>query len=188
VHVWRGELDRTASRRALRRVLGHYLEEDPAAIELRLGEHGKPTLADPSATLRFNLSHSGGLALIAVARGREVGVDVERIRPRRNLLGLADRALDPAAAETVRAAAPGKQLAAFHLAWARHEAVAKCHGTGLRAPLPAGPVAVSVLEAGPDFAVALAVAAESMPPVKLFALPADPRHGSSHRHLAPTPR
>jgi 4'-phosphopantetheinyl transferase len=188
VHVWRGELDRAASRRGLRRVLGHYLDEDPAAIELRIGEHGKPALADPSATLRFNLIHSGGLALFAVVHGHEVGVDVERIRPRRNLLALAERALDSEGAATVRAAPPGERPAAFHRAWARREAVAKCHGTGLRAPLPATPVAVSGLDAGPGFAAALAVASKAMPPVKLFALAAEPRRRSSPRHPAPAPR
>ncbi|MGC1853430.1 MAG: hypothetical protein WA687_13430, partial [Solirubrobacterales bacterium] len=96
VHVWHGELDRAASHRALRRVLAHYLDADPGEIELRTGEYGKPALADPGAPLRFNLSHSSGAALIAVACGREVGIDIERIRPRHDLLRLAERALEPA--------------------------------------------------------------------------------------------
>jgi 4'-phosphopantetheinyl transferase len=187
VHVWRGELDRAASRRALRRVLGYYLNADPEQIELRLGEHGKPALADPTAPLRFNLSHSGGAALIAVARELEVGVDVERIRPRRDPLRLAERALEPAAVEAIRAAAPSERLASFHAAWTRHEAVAKCHGTGLWRPLPATPVAVAELDVGAGFAAALAVAAEAMPPVRLFALAAEPQCDSSDHRLAPTP-
>lgn len=185
VHVWHGALDRAASHRALRRVLADYLEVDPEGVELRVGPHGKPALADPAASLRFNLSHSGGAALIAVTRGREVGVDVERIQPRHDLLRLAARALDPAAAATVRAAPPEERLAAFHAAWTRHEAIVKCGGGGLGAPRPAGPVAVSSLDAGPGFAAAVAVAAEAMPPLRRFALAAEPRGRSSRRHPAP---
>jgi 4'-phosphopantetheinyl transferase len=186
-HVWLGELDRPESRQALRRVLGAYLEEDPAAIELRRGPHGKPALADPTATLRFNLSHSGGLALIAVVDGREVGVDVERERPRRNLLRLAERALDPVEAAAVRAAAPADRLTLFHQAWARREAAAKCHGAGLRAPPPDTPVAVADLDVGPGFAAAIAVAGEAVAPLKLLPLGAEPRNPSD-RHLARAPR
>ena len=187
VHVWRAELDRAASQRALRGVLAHYLGEDPAGIELRRGEHGKPTLADPTARLRFSLSHSGGLVLIAIARDREVGVDVERIDPRRDVLRLSRRALDPAAAATVRAADPVNRPAVFHDAWTRREAVAKCHGVGLRAPLPPTQVAVSPLDVGPGFAAALAVAGASMPPSRLLELGSDSsQHGSSHPRPVPT--
>jgi 4'-phosphopantetheinyl transferase len=174
VHVWRAELERAASGQALRRVLAHYLDEEPAAIELCRGEHGKPALADPTARLRFNLSHSGGLVLIAVAREREVGIDVERIDPRREVLRLSRRALDPAAAAAVRAARPADRAAVFHQAWARREALAKCHGVGLRTPLPATPAAVSTLDAGPGFAAALAVSGESMPRLRFRALRAGP--------------
>lgn len=181
MHVWFGELDRAASQRALRQLLGRYLEADPERIELTTDERGKPRLADPAAPLRFNLSHSGGALLIALARETEVGVDVERIRPRRNLLRLAGRALEPAAAAAVRAAPPAERLEAFHAAWARREALAKCHGGGLRAPRPAGPFAVAGLDVGPGFAAALAVAGEAMPPLKRFALAAEPRRRASHR-------
>ncbi len=170
VHVWRGEFDRAASHRALRRVLAHYLDEEPGAIELRPGEHGKPELADPAADLRFNLSHSGGLALIAIARDREVGVDVEWIDPRRDVLRLSRRALYPAAAAAVSAAPPSDRPAVFHDAWTRREAVAKCHGVGLGAPLPATQVAVATLDMGPCFAAAVAVADESMPWLRFLAL------------------
>lgn len=170
VHVWRVEPDR--ERRALRAVLAHYLEEDPAGIELRRGEHGKPELADPSSPLRFNLSHSGVLALVAVTHERQVGVDVERIDSSRDVLRLAGRALDPAAAAAVRAAPPKERAVAFHEAWARREAIAKCLGTGLAAPLPPAPVAVTALDAGPGYAAALAVAGNNLPPLRLFALSA----------------
>jgi 4'-phosphopantetheinyl transferase len=168
VHVWRAPADRDGS--ALREVLARYLQEEPDAVKLRTGEHGKPMLADPSSPLRFNLSHSGERALVAVASGREVGVDIERVRARRNLERLAERALDPAAAAAVRAAPERDRVAAFHQAWTRREALAKCWGTGLGAPLRAAPVSVAELDAGRGYAAALAVAGDVVPPLRLFSL------------------
>ncbi|MET0306854.1 MAG: hypothetical protein ABW196_11610 [Solirubrobacterales bacterium] len=133
-----------AARWALRGVLGRYLERRPAAIELRFGERGKPMLAEPDAPLRFNLSHSGELALIAVAEGREVGVDVQLVGSR--------------------------HPAQFYADWTRREAIAKCHGTGLWAPLPAAEVAVTSLDAGAGFAAAVAVAGDEVPEVRRFEL------------------
>jgi 4'-phosphopantetheinyl transferase len=159
-----------AARRALRLVLSRYLDEDPAKIELRLGSRGKPELAAPASPLRFNLSHSGGLALVAVALDREVGVDVEAIKPRRRMTELARRALSVEAAEAVRAASPEAQAVIFHDAWVQREAIAKCLGVGLGAPLPADPVAVTSLDAGHGYAAAIAVAAEAMAPLHRFTL------------------
>lgn len=142
IHVWRVEPDRR--RRALRKVLARYLDEDSAEIELQEGPHGKPALADLSSPLRFNLSHSGDLALVAVTQGREVGVDIQKIKPRRDIT--------------------------FYKAWARREAIVKCMGTGLLAPLPPDPVAVRALDAAPGFAAALAVAGDEVPSLRLFRL------------------
>jgi phosphopantetheinyl transferase len=142
VHVWRARADREG--RALREVLACYLDENPAGIELRRGEHGKPALADPSSPLRFNLSHSGDLALVAVMKGREVGVDIQKILPRRDV--------------------------AFYKDWARREAIVKCAGTGLLAPLPPDPVAVRALDIVSGFAAALAVAGDEVPPLRLISL------------------
>ncbi len=87
------ERDRTrfsVARAALREILAHYLGTSPAEIAFVYGDHGKPALAPPYGDLRFNLSHSHDLALCAVARGSEVGVDVERIRELDDLEGMAD--------------------------------------------------------------------------------------------------
>ena len=168
VHVWRARADREG--RALREVLALYLDEDPARIELRRSEHGKPALADPSSPLRFNLSHSGDLALVAVTHRREVGVDIERIRPRRDLRRLAERALDPAAAAMVRAAPPDDRPTAFHRAWTHREAIAKCLGTGLGAPLPPSRVAVQPLYPAPGYAAAVAVEGDGVPSALCFSL------------------
>jgi len=151
-----------AARWALRGVLGRYLERDPAEIELALGARGKPALAG-AAPVRFNLSHSGELALVAIAREREVGVDVERIKPRHNLPGLARRALPGAEVARIEALPEEAQLVAFHAAWTRREAVAKCFGTGLGAQPPQEPVAVAALDAGPGYAAAVAIAGAAAP-------------------------
>lgn len=157
-----------AARWALREVLGRELGEEPGAVALRAGPHGKPELA--RSALRFNLSHSGELALIAIARGREVGIDVEQVKPRRNLLSLARRALPAEQAARIAALPPDERLDAFHADWTRREAVAKCHGTGLWAPAPDAPVAVADLDVGPGYAAAVAVAGETMPPLRRFTI------------------
>jgi 4'-phosphopantetheinyl transferase len=159
-----------AARWALRGVLSHYLEEAPAEIELRVRSNGKPMLSGPSVSLRFNLSHSGDRALVAIARGREIGVDIERIEPRRDILALARRALGPAEAAEIRKAGSWERSALFHAAWTRREALAKCFGTGLGAPLPAAAVTVSALDAGPGFAAAIAVSGDVLPPLRHFTM------------------
>ena len=71
-----------AAHAALRLVLAHYLDEDPRRLRFERGTHGKPRLACRTAgDYEINLSHSGGRALIAVARAREVGVDIEVTGP-----------------------------------------------------------------------------------------------------------
>jgi 4'-phosphopantetheinyl transferase len=154
----------------LRDVLSRYLEDEPEEIELQIGARGKPTLADRRSPLRFNLSHSRDLAIVAVARGREVGVDVEWIDPRRDVLALARRALAPAEAQAVKAAPTEARPTAFYAAWTRREAIAKCLGTGLWAPLPEAAVAVAALDAGPGFAAAIAVAGDEVPPLRRFVI------------------
>ncbi len=172
-----------ASRWALRRALAGYLGEPAAAIELELGERGKPRLRG-GGSLRFNLSHSGGLALVAVAEGREVGVDVELVEPGRDLLALAERALGPEDAAALRDAQPAERPALFYAAWTRHEARLKCLGTGLAetsghlSPVegekgPLGEIAVENLAVAPGYAAAVALAGAEVGPVECRSLRAD---------------
>jgi phosphopantetheinyl transferase len=95
---------------------------------------------------------------VAVARERDVGVDVERIDARRDGLALAERALDADGAAAVRAAPAADRAAVFHQRWVRREAVAKCAGTGLSIPPPDTPRQVIDLDVGEGYAAALAVA------------------------------
>jgi 4'-phosphopantetheinyl transferase len=128
-----------AGRWALRGVLARHLGLPPQEIELATGAHGKPALRDGAAGLGFNLSHSGDLAMVAVAEGLEVGVDVQRL---------------------------GSRPPEFYAAWTLREAVAKCHGVGIWAPRPEGAVAVADVEAGTGFAATLAIAADRVPPLR----------------------
>jgi 4'-phosphopantetheinyl transferase len=164
-HVWRVALPRTegraAARRALRVILGAYLCEEPGAVALTIGEGGKPTLVD-GARLSFNLSHSGGLALVAVAAGGvAIGVDVERLRPRRDLVRLAARWLPKGDAAAVASASDEDRERVFYDAWTRHEARAKCTGAGLSGPPPGPEVMAHGLEIDPAYAAALAVDTEA---------------------------
>jgi 4'-phosphopantetheinyl transferase len=150
------------ARARLRAILARYADVPAAAVELVAGEHGKPRLgsADGAGTeLEFNLSHSDELALYAVARGRAVGIDTERVRGDLDFVALARRALDPETVEELERAPVGDRPAQFAAAWARHEARLKCLGVGLGAAAdPQGlPVTVVDLAAPAGFAAALAL-------------------------------
>jgi 4'-phosphopantetheinyl transferase len=144
-----------AARWALRRVLEGYLAKPAAEIELTVSEHGKPHLRDGGG-IEFNVSHSNGLALVAVTEGRTVGVDVEMIEPERDLIALAERALPEEDVAAVRVAGESERPALFYAAWARHEARIKC-----------GPDvgAVENFDASPEYAAAVAVAAPQVGPI-----------------------
>jgi 4'-phosphopantetheinyl transferase len=156
-----------AARWALRRTLARYLEQPAAEIALAADERGKPRLRDGSDDgLQFNLSHSDGLALVAVTERRAVGVDVETIAPRQNLGALAERFLPAEEAPAVWAAAPERQPAAFYAAWVRHEARVKCLGTGLGSPAPPAAAAIAPVDVGPGYAAAVAVLGSDIGPLR----------------------
>lgn len=122
-----------AARGLLRRILAAYAGLDPASLRFAYGPHGKPSLApgQGAGTLRFNLSHSEDLALYAIAAGREVGVDVERIRPAFDGARIAREFFSTAEAATLAALPPAARTEAFFACWTRKEAYSKARGEGL---------------------------------------------------------
>jgi 4'-phosphopantetheinyl transferase len=165
VRVWRVELPaadpRGAARRALAELLAAHLG-GAAAAAVEVGENGKPRLARDPGRLAFNLSHSGALALVAIAAGgSEVGVDIERLRPRRDLARLAARWLPAADAAAVAGAPESEREAAFYAAWTRHEARVKCTGAGLSGPPPGPEVVARQLRIDPGYAAAVATEGEA---------------------------
>ena len=110
------------ARAALRTVLARELSVAPSELRFALGPHGKPEL--PGAELRFNLSHSGDRAVIAVARV-EVGIDVERTARRSHAI---ERTL--AAGERAAIGDADRHVELLRI-WCRKEALAKAIGGGL---------------------------------------------------------
>jgi 4'-phosphopantetheinyl transferase len=125
------------ARGTLRAILSNRLRIEPRDVRFVYGEHGKPELAEPFAGsgLRFNLSHSGGLALCAVVRHCRVGVDIERFRPVPDLEAIAERTFSPRERETLRQLPPELRDEGFFNCWTRKEAYIKAIGKGLAHPL-----------------------------------------------------
>lgn len=144
---FRFEADRgrfVASHVALRRILASYLDATPASLAFGTGAHGKPFLNAPahSRSLRFSLTHSGNLALVAVSLGRDLGVDVEQVRPRADLEGFAARYFSPRERDALARVPPGNRLRAFLEIWTLKEAYLKACGDGLVRALDAFDVTV----------------------------------------------
>jgi 4'-phosphopantetheinyl transferase len=127
----------TVARGLLRVLLGHYLGSLPQHLRFAYGPHGKPvlTLATQGPHLHFNVSHSHGLALYACTWGRDIGVDVERIRPAVARENIAEHFFSPREVTTLRSLPPAVQATAFFACWTRKEAFIKAKGMGLTLPL-----------------------------------------------------
>ena len=117
----------------LREVLSRYLSIPPQELVFDFGPRGKPSLIRDQNhdSLQFSLSHSRGTLLVAVARGREVGVDVETIRPERPHLALAWRFFSSKEAEGLATLPAQVRPFAFASAWTRKEAYLKATGEGI---------------------------------------------------------
>jgi 4'-phosphopantetheinyl transferase len=120
----------------LRAVLSRYLSVGPAVLELDRDEAGKPfvrkALSGQSA-ITFNMSHAHGRALIAVSKGQEVGVDLERIRSDVEVEKLSERYFAPSEHTAIIQLAQGQRITKFFRYWVAKEAVLKAQGIGLRA-------------------------------------------------------
>ena len=133
---FRFSTDRTrfiAARAQLRDILGYYAGEEPGDLKFSYGPQGKPFLSD--SDLRFNLSHSGGLGLIAISARYEVGVDLEEHRPNPDYEDLATRFFAPAETSRLRLISESMRHEAFLACWTLKESYIKAKGGGLSIPL-----------------------------------------------------
>jgi len=121
----------------LRMILGSYMGVKAGELRFNYGKHGKPEFTETSdkGIIRFNLSHSEGVALFAFACGYEVGVDVELIRDISEMEQIVDQFFSAREKAFFRALPHDMKKEAFFNCWTRKEAFIKAIGKGLSYPL-----------------------------------------------------
>ena len=126
-----------AAHTALRYILASYIQCHPGDLGIGTSSTGKPLVSRPTdgQRLKFNLSHSGRLALLAVSRIEEVGIDVEEIRSSISHDAFAARVFTSHEAEIIQCAPRIRKRQLFFRCWTRKEALVKATGYGLRTPL-----------------------------------------------------
>jgi 4'-phosphopantetheinyl transferase len=127
----------TVSHGLLRIILGRYLGVEPGRLCFHYGTHGKPYLSPRSVhlPLQFNLSHSHELVLYALTLDRQIGVDVEYVRPIQDMEQIAARFFSPPEYAALCSLPESQKLEAFFNCWTRKEAYIKAIGDGLVHPL-----------------------------------------------------
>jgi 4'-phosphopantetheinyl transferase len=122
-----------AGRGSLRTILSGYLGIAPQEVQFDYEPRGKPLLASKFANsgLSFNLSHSQNLALCAVSKNRQIGIDLEYIRPMSDLESLAQRFFLPREYDVVRSLPPEQKSSVFFRYWTCKEAYLKATGEGI---------------------------------------------------------
>ncbi len=165
----------------MRRILGGYAGFEPEDLVFRVNKFGKPELENRGAErLRFNLSHTKGMTLLAVCLDADVGVDVEAVRLMSDLEDVAQSHFAPREIAALDALDPEEKQGAFFRCWTRKEAFLKAKGLGLSIPLDSFAVSLAAearpallecgwdpeetqrwslfsLDSGPGFAAALAI-------------------------------
>ncbi|RUL63309.1 4'-phosphopantetheinyl transferase superfamily protein [Dyella dinghuensis] len=132
IHVWLLDYRRELRREPLKALLGVYLGLPAEDVILHDDEHGRPELATPwNSLLQFNWSHSGGKALIAIARGIMPGIDIERFHARPRALDIAERFFHPRETAALTALDDSQRERAFVQLWTGKEAVVKALGRGI---------------------------------------------------------
>lgn len=143
-HFQRDRHNFVVARGALRQILGNYLGLKPDKLVLAYGSKGKPRLTSMQNRdhIEFNLSHSGELALIAVSRELEVGIDIERTRQDFATDEIALQFFLPRELSGFGKIADDKRVEFFFKCWTRKEACMKAGGQGLSIPLDSFDVSI----------------------------------------------
>lgn len=137
------------ARGILRIILSRYIHVEPGQIRFCYNSFGKPMLDAEYGgnNISFNLSHSVDLALYAITRKREVGVDIERIKPDIETERIAERFFSSDEVASLRTVSSNIHQKAFFHCWTRKEAFIKAKGKGLTIPLDS--FAVSLIPGKP---------------------------------------
>ena len=125
------------SRGVLRTILACYLGADAKGLRFSYSNKEKPSLREPfsESGVTFNISHSGAIALLAFARRRDVGVDVEQVRSDFEVEGIANRFFSEHERQQLAVLSQEQRFEAFFRCWTRKEAYIKATGDGLSLPL-----------------------------------------------------
>jgi 4'-phosphopantetheinyl transferase len=168
-----------AARGILRELLGAYLGVDAEKIAFRYGPEGKPSLSpEHNSRISFNVSHSNGMGLFVFASDREIGADIEYVKPDFRGMEIASRFFSEEESAALAKLPPQERDEAFFGCWTKKEAYVKAHGQGLSIPLRSFTVEFSkskqvlqdeagarwscyALEAAPGFAAAVVAAGEN---------------------------
>jgi 4'-phosphopantetheinyl transferase len=121
----------TVARACMRTILAAYLKRTAQELSFTYSANGKPALVETASGIRFNLSHSGEMALLGVALGIDIGVDIELIRPDVETDNLARRFFSPLERDSIRALPEEQRISAFFRCWTCKEAFLKAQGVGL---------------------------------------------------------
>jgi 4'-phosphopantetheinyl transferase len=151
---------------ALRVLLGRYLGIHPGQVRFVRNASGRPELSPEfDRRLRFNLSHSADLALIAIAEDADIGVDVEHIRPGPDYADIARHFFSAAEVRQLNGFPGHLHAEAFLRCWTQKEAYVKARGEGLAMPLASfsvphlpGAWSLYTLQPAPGYVGALAIA------------------------------
>ena len=161
---YRFEVDRNrfiVRRGMLRRILAGYLRNEPQDVDFCARTFGKLCLADLSRSLVFNVTHSQGMALIAVTQAGTIGVDVECVRPLPDLEMMIESCLSPSERVTLETFPATSRLEYFYRYWTCKEAYLKAIGVGLDRPLTS--VEVMMNDSSSEHPVTLRIAGEECP-------------------------
>ena len=147
-HFARDRQRYVASRGVLRTILASYLGTDAGSLSFSYSEKEKPSLgpAHADGEVKFNIAHSGGIALLAFTRRREIGVDVEQFRRDTDLEAIARRYFSTHEQNQLAALSPDEKDNAFFRCWTRKEAYIKATGDGLSLPLSQFDVSIAAGE------------------------------------------
>jgi 4'-phosphopantetheinyl transferase len=127
----------TISQGMLRYILGTYLNLNPEEIIFRQNEYGKLFISEEQnpENIQFNLSHSGDMIVYAISKGRDVGIDIQKIKDNDSIMDIVDHYFSETEKAAFRSLPDEQKLKGFHSCWTRKEAYIKALGMGLSYPL-----------------------------------------------------
>ena len=134
----RDRIHHTVAHGVLRHLLGRYSDSAPEAVQFSTTAAGKPVLktaAGNGAGIHFNLTHSGGRALLGVSQGRELGIDLEQVRSNIEALAISRNYFFGSERDAIEGALSVTRDNTFFRYWVAKEAVLKAQGIGLGFPL-----------------------------------------------------